>query len=93
MTKKKKISCKIAKSFRVDFEGNPELIQKFSEYHIKHWNEMPCFRGSTFLPGEKYSSTYFFEEALPKVREFCEENDIDITDIEDFKEFEEKCKK
>lgn len=62
-------------------ENNPSLAMKFAEYHIKNWNDMPCFRCGG-LQGQNYFQV-FFAEAKDKIDEFIEKNKKDTYDIKE----------
>jgi len=66
-------------------ENNPSLAIKFAEYHIKNWDDMPCFRGGG-LVGEDYFQTFFIE-AKDKIEDFIKKNKKDTYDIEEICQF------
>lgn len=69
-----KNSCNVYNAIIVEFEG--PLSIAFQEFHIKNFNEMPCYRGGS--SGPDYCVKYFMTESLPKIEEFCKNNNVEL---------------
>lgn len=70
---------KVSECIVFAIENNPTLAMKFAEYHIKNWNDMPCFRGGG-LHGQDYFCT-FFREAEKKIEIFIKNNEKDSYNV------------
>jgi hypothetical protein len=87
MGRKKTEILSVTNCIAFSIDNNPSLAMKFAEYHLKNWDDMPCFRGGG-LNGTDYFQVFFID-AQEKINEFIEKHKKDTYSINTIKNFNE----